>query len=106
MTPKIEEKTAKIDRAARTEIKDLIANESFISDSIGLTLLKKKNIDFDRQETVDDGGTKVTILVYKAVNTQDAKAEISINYDAWVAAQKPEIKTEENFNKYVKIKLI
>ena len=106
LTPKKEEKTAKIDREARTEIKELIANESFISDSIGLTLLKKKNIDFDRQETVDDGGTKVTILVYKAVNTQDAKAEISINYDAWIAAQKPEIKTEENFNKYVKIKLI
>jgi len=51
------DKTAKIDREARTEIKKIIADESFISDSIGKNLIGNKNVDFDRQETLDENGT-------------------------------------------------
>jgi hypothetical protein len=100
------DKTAKIDREARTEIKKIIADESFISDSIGKNLIGNKNVDFDRQETLDENGTKSTLLIYKVVNSLDKKAEVTLNYDAWVAAGKPEIKTEENWNKYAKVKLL
>jgi len=40
------------------------------------------------------------------VNSLDKKAEVTLNYDAWVAAGKPEIKTIENWNKYVKVKIL
>ena len=107
LTPQPEkDKTAKIDREARTEIKKIIADDSFISDSIGKTLIGNKNVDFDRQETLDENGTKSTLLIYKVVNSLDKKAEVTLNYDVWVAAGKPEIKTEENWNKYVKVKLL
>ena len=100
------DKTAKIDREARTEIKKIIEDDSFISDSIGKNLVGSKKVDFDRQETLDDNGTKVTLLIYKVVNSLDKKAEVKLNYDAWVAAGKPELKTEENWNKYVIVKLL
>ena len=100
------DKTAKIDREARNEIKKIIADDSFISDSIGKTLIGNKNVDFDRQETLDENGTKSTLLIYKVVNSLDKKAEVTLNYDVWVAAGKPEIKTEENWNKYAKVKLL
>jgi len=107
LTPQPEkDKTAKIDREARTEIKKIIADESFISDSIGKNLIGNKNVDFDRQETLDENGTKSTLLIYKVVNSLDKKAEVTLNYDAWVAAGKPEIKTIENWNKYVKVKIL
>jgi hypothetical protein len=100
------DKTAKIDREARTEIKKIIGDESFISDSIGKNMLGNKKVDFDRQETLDENGTKVTLLIYKVVNSLDKNAEVVLNYDAWVAAGKPELKSEGNWNKYVKVQLL
>ena len=69
-------------------------------------MIGNKNVDFDRQETLDENGTKSTLLIYKVVNSLDKKAEVTLNYDVWVAAGKPEIKTEENWNKYAKVKLL
>jgi hypothetical protein len=100
-------KLAKIDREARNEIKNLLADESWLSDSIAVnSVLKNKKIDFDRQESATENGTQVTILVYKITTTTDKKAELFLNYDSWVAAGKPELSSEENFNKYVKSKVI
>jgi hypothetical protein len=100
-------KLAKIDREARNEIKNLLADESWLSDSIAVnSVLKNKKIDFDRQESATENGTQVTILVYKITTTTDKKAELFLNYDSWVAAGKPELSSEGNFNKYVKSKVI
>lgn len=99
-------KTAKIDKEARNEIKKIIGEESLISSSIKINLLKNKVIDFDKQESLEEAGTTYTILVYKATNVQDKKAEIKLNYDLWVAAGKPELKSQENWDKYVKITML
>jgi hypothetical protein len=101
-------KLAKIDKAARNEIQVLLKDDSWISDSIKINVLGNKVLDFDRQESgIDDvTGNQITILVYKMSSANGKNAEIFFKYDPWVAAGKPELASVENYNKYVKSKVI